>query len=109
MFSFLSLRLCFCVIHTGAAFKSVTYSMDYNQIFCYMPKEKSRLRRKENLRSVPGSGRRSLICLIRGLWVSDELPAGGRVAYVSGTPATARSRKEAKAEGAQKTRLRSDL
>ncbi len=64
-----------------------------------------------SLWSVPGSGGRSPIRLVRGIRVSDDLPAGGGVAHVGGAPAAARPRQEAKAAAGrvEKTGLRSDL
>lgn len=47
--------------------------------------------------SLPGSGGRPLPHLISGLWVLDDLPAGGGVAHVGGAPSAARPRQEAKA------------
>lgn len=58
-----------------------------------------------------GSGRRSLVRLIVGLRVSDDLPVGGGAAHVGGAPAAARPRQEAKAAAGreEETGLMSDL
>lgn len=75
------------------------------------PSDQMKTNLKKSLRSVPASGWRTLLCLITGLRVSDDLPAGGGAAHVGGTPIAARSCQEAKAaaDRVEKTGLRSDL
>lgn len=80
------------------------YHFSWAKISCYKPKEKKRWRDKmrtnpDNVILAAGSGGRLMIRLICGLWLSDDLPTGGRVAYVSGTPATCRPCEKAKAAG----------
>lgn len=64
-------------------------------------------RRKHH--GVPGSRRRLLLCILAGLRVADDLPAGGGVAYVGGAAARPRQKAKAAADRVRKTSLRSQL
>lgn len=46
----------------------------------------------------------SLLRIIRGLWVTNDLPGGGRAAHVGGTPPTARTCQEAETAATEKER-----